>query len=222
MKKLLTIAALAGATSLSFGQGYVSFFNSSSTRFSTNSAAGQAFVTATAKPIGSYYFALFAAPSTQNTISTSVDPTLNGWTYVGIATNTAQGGRLDGNNFDTTGGSFNAMQTPGFAGGSTADFAIAGWSSSIGTTWAQAQAWWANGTHAGSASVGGSFGIAPTVGNDVVVAAAGGPYNNPFGTTAGTINGFGLNYYPAIPEPTGFALAGLGAAAMLIFRRRKQ
>jgi len=221
MKKLLTIAALAGATGLSFGQGYVAFNNSSSTRFSTNSAAGQSFVTATAKPIGSYYFALFAGPTTLTNISTSVDPTLNGWTYVAIATNTAQGGRLDGNNFDSTGGSFNAVQTPGFAGGTTADFAIAGWSSSIGNTWAQAQAWWANGTHAGSAAVGGTFGIAPTVADNVIIANAGGPYNGIFGTGPGQIAGWGLTYY-TIPEPTGFALAGLGAAAMLIFRRRKQ
>jgi len=222
MKKLLTIAALAGATSLSFGQGYVSFANSSSTRFSTNSAVGNAFVNPTARPIGSYYFALFAAPSTQNTISTANDPTLNGWTYVAIATNTASAGRLDGNNFDTTGGNFNAVQTPGFAGGSTADFAVVGWSSSIGSTWAAAQAWWANGTHAGSATVAGSFGIAPTIGNDVIIANSGGPYNGFFGVAAGQINGWGLNYYPQVPEPTGFALAGLGAAVMLIFRRRKQ
>jgi hypothetical protein len=219
MKKLLTIAALVGATSLSFGQGYVAFNNSSSTRFSTNSAVGQAFVTATAKPIGSYYFALFAAPSTQNTISTAVDPTLNGWTFVALAQNTAQAGRLDGNNFDTTGGVFNAVQTPGFAGGTTADFAVAGWSSSIGTTWAAAQAWWSNGSHDGSASVSGSFGIAPNVGNDVIIANAGGPYNGFFGTGAGQIAGFGLTYY--VPEPSTFALAGAGAAAMLIFRRRK-
>jgi hypothetical protein len=211
-----------GATGLSFGQGYVAFNNTSGTRFSTNTAVGQAFVTATAKPVGSYYFALFAAPSTQNTISTSSDPTLNGWTYVAIATNTAQAGRLDGNNFDTTGGVFNAVATPGFAGGTTADFAVVGWSSSIGTTWAAAQAWWSNGTAAGAATTAGSFGIASTVGNDVIIANAGGPYNNPFGLGAGFINGWGLNYYSAVPEPSSFALAGLGAAAMLIFRRRKQ
>jgi hypothetical protein len=219
MKKLLTIAALAGATSLSFGQGYVAFNNSSSTRFSTNSGIGQAFVTATAKPVGSYYFALFAAPSTQNTISTAVDPTLNGWTYVAIAQNTAQAGRLDGNNFDTTGGNFNAVQTPGFAGGTTADFAIVGWSSSIGTSWSQAQVWWSNGTHAGSSAVAGSFGIAPLVGQDVIIANSGGPYNGFFGTGAGQIAGWGLTYY--VPEPSSFALAGIGAAVMLIFRRRK-
>jgi hypothetical protein len=221
MKKLLTIAALVGATSLSFGQGYVSFFNNSSTRFSTNSAAGQAFFNPTAKPVGSYYFALFAAPTTLTTISTATDPTLNGWTYVGIATNTAQAGRLDGDNFDTTGGGFNAVQTPGFAGGTTADFAVCGWSSSIGSTWSAAQAWWANGSHAGSSAIAGSFGIASTVAVNIPVANAGGPYSNPFAAGAGTINGWGLTYY-TVPEPTGFALAGLGAAVMLIFRRRKQ
>ncbi|TAL01254.1 MAG: PEP-CTERM sorting domain-containing protein, partial [Verrucomicrobia bacterium] len=31
----------------------------------------------------------------------------------------------------------------------------------------------------------------------------------------------GFSMYTAVPEPTSFALAGMGAAALLIFRRRK-
>jgi hypothetical protein len=43
-----------------------------------------------------------------------------------------------------------------------------------------------------------------------------------FGTTPGTtVQGFMLNTVP-VPEPSTFALAGLGAAALLIFRRRKE
>jgi hypothetical protein len=164
---------------------------------------------------GQFYFELFAAASTQNTISSTSDPTLSGWTAVHIATNQPSGGRLYGNSED--GG--NAAQIPGFAAGSTADFAVVGWSASIGTSWAEAQAWWNNGAHNGS-SASGYFGINTSVGNDIGLANVGGPYNSIFGTVSGLINGWGLSYY-AVPEPSTFALAGLGAAAMLIFRRRK-
>jgi len=221
MKKLLTIAALVGATSLSFGQGYVQFANGAGSRFSTNApgaSTGTGFATVAAgTTVGQFYFELFAAPSTQNTISSTSDPTLNGWTAVHIGTNSIQGGRFNGNDQDTG----QAIQVAGFASGTAADFAVVGWSASIGTSWAQAQAWWANGSAAGSASTPGYFGINTTVGQDITLAVFQGNYNTPFGTIAGTINGFGLSYYSSIPEPSSFALAGLGAAAMLIFRRRK-
>jgi len=220
MKKLLTIAALVGVTSLSFGQGYIQFANNASSRYSTNtpaSAHGTGFLTASAQPAGTaYYFALFAAPSTQNTISTLTDPTLSGWTFVHMGTNTAQAGRLSGNDSDAGA----AAQIPGFAANSTADFAIAGWTANIGTTWAEAQAWWANGTAAGSAARPGWFGINSTIANDAILLPFGSTYNGTFGSTAALMNGFGLSFYQ-VPEPTGFALAGLGAAVMLIFRRRK-
>jgi len=217
MKKLLTIAALVGVTSLSYGQGYVAFANSSGSRFSTNapgSSPGSNFVTVAAGTIGGqFYFELFAS-TTASTISSTSDPTLNGWTAVHIATNITQGGRINGNYEDSTGG---AAQIPGFAAGSTANFAVVGWSSSIGTSWAEAQAWWANGAHSGSAQ--GYFGINTTVASGVPLATFGGPYNSLFGTGPGIINGWGLSAF--IPEPSSFALAGLSAAALLIFRRRK-
>jgi len=226
MKKLLTFAAFVGVTSLSFGQGYVSFVNTSGTRFSTNtpsSAPGTGFQTASLGTAGAYYFELFVAPSTQNTISTTSDPTLNGWTAVAIGTNATvagNAGRFNGNNVDSAAG----VQIAGYAGGTTtADFAVVGWSGNIGSTWAQAQAWWnngaANGTVQGSANLGGVwFGINSSIANDVPLANAGGPYPATFGT--GVMSGWGLSYYP-VPEPSTFALVGLGAAAMVIFRRRK-
>jgi hypothetical protein len=223
MKKLLTIAALIGATSLSFGQGYVAFNNTSGTRFSTNgvgAAAGTGF--GTAALAGRYYFELFVAPSTQNAISSLTDPTLSGWTAVALGTNSTtagNAGRLNGNTFDTAQGASIA----GFAGGSTADFAVVGWSANIGATWAEAQTWWANGNSASpNRTVAGWFGINTAVADNIPLANAGGPYPPIFGTTGGLMTGWGLSYYPAIPEPSSFALAGLGAAAMLIFRRRKQ
>jgi hypothetical protein len=225
MKGLVTIAALVGAANLSCGQGYIQFNNYSGSRFSTNTpnnVPGNGFLPAAAAPVGSYYFALFAAPSTQNTISTMLDPTLNGWTYVAIGTNTSSAGRLDGNNSDLGTG----VDVPGFASGTTADFAVAGWSSNLGSSWAQAQAWWNNGLCSGPVVGNGPygwFGINSTVGNDFYITTFGGPYNNPFSTGSGSgyINGWGLSAYP-VPEPSLLSLTSLGAPTWLVARRRKR
>jgi len=212
MKKLLTIAALAAVTSLSYGQGYISFANGTTSKISTNGVAMGA------DAVGTWYYELFAAPSTQNTISTSGDPTLNGWTAVLTGTNTASAGRLLGNNR-----SDGSVAVPGFAAGQTADFAVMGWSANLGTDWSTARvnlaAFFAQGSNGLAANQ--YAGIAPTVANDRPLVADGQIYNGMFGSAAGLINGFSLTSGP-IPEPTSFALVGLGAAALLIFRRRKQ
>jgi len=225
MKKVLTLAALMGIASLSFGQGYVSFSagSTTATRVSTNGTA----VAGSNAPI--WYYALFAAPSTISNgtnSSTSLDPTTTGWTVVAYGTNGTLAGRLNGN---TTTDS--AVQIPGFGVGSSADFAIAGWSANIGNTWAQVEAFFNNsaqltqashdaGSQAGTA---GFFGIAPLTADNVPLAASGGPYNGLFGTATGLIQGFSLANITATatPEPTSMALLGLGSAALLIFRRRK-
>jgi len=125
MKKLLTLAALIGAASLSFGQGIVNFGNQSGTRISTNG------VLQVAAPVGTWYYALLRAPSTQN----SIDASLAGWTFAAMGTNTSLAGRLSGNT-STEG----VVVTPNAP--STDDYAVVGWSSSIGTSYAQAAAWW--------------------------------------------------------------------------------
>jgi hypothetical protein len=73
------------------------------------------------------------------------------------------------------------------------------------TSWAQAQPLWLAGTIAAGTS--GTFNVGPI----------GGAVNG-----AATMTGLpSFNIYTAVPEPSTMALAGLGAAALLIFRRRK-
>jgi len=211
MKKLLTLTALLATASLSFGQGFVAFANTSTTRISTNGVLQVASAVS-----GTWYYALLVAPSTQNTINAS----LAGWTFVGYGTNTALAGRMSGNSSADS----SAIQIPGFGTTATADFAIVGWSGNLGPDYASVIQWYNGGTGLGDgpdAGRAGFFGIS-TVANDIPLAPSGGPYNGVWGSTvSGQIQGLNLTGPIPAPEPTSFALAGLGAAAMMIFRRRK-
>jgi len=214
MKKLLTLAALLGAVSLSFGQGQLTFNNSAATLIGTNSApaghqgvwtGAQTGVT-TARPTGQYTFALFVAPSTVNSVAGLSDPN---WTLVSYATNTtaASGGRLIGGQ----------PAVAGYNVGATGNFLVRGWDNGIGDTWAAVLNWYGA---AGDVSKTGWLGTSSIA--QVVLGGGASPIPGLFGATPGTtIGGFTLQQINPIPEPTSFALAGLGAAALLIFRRRK-
>jgi len=146
-----------------------------------------------------YYFGLLTAAS-------AAGP----FTFTALyATNTAAstGGRLAGGN---------GIQVPGWAAGTAMSYEIAGWDASLGHNF---NASWL--TTPPTAT--GFFGVSP-----VATGTAGGvdatgnalpPYNL-FGGATGIPAGFTL--VNAVPEPSSMALAGLGAAALLIFRRRKQ
>jgi len=216
MKKLLTIAAVMGVASLSYGQGTVNFSAgaSASTRITTNSVSGQP-ATGSINGAGQYYFALFVAPTTTGTNygqSLSLDPTANGFTFFGsYGTNTAALGRMSGN--PTT----DDVAVPGFAGGSQANFVVVGWSASItGPDWAAFRTWYNNGLNSTLGWAGHSF-----VADSVLLGGGLIPPGNIFGAGIGQVPGFNINRMDPVPEPSTFALAGLGAAALVIFRRRK-
>jgi len=217
MKKLLTLAALLGTAAMSFGQGYVAFNNASTTRVSTNGTLQAA------APVGTWYYALLVAPTTQNTF----DGSFAGWSYVGTGTNTALAGRMSGNSSSDAA----AVQVAGFGTTATADFLLVGWSANIGADWNAVRAGWTGSYSSGNWTVtnpsgpGGSSGAwfaVSSVANDIPLAPAGGPYNGVWGSSAlGQVQGMNMQFVP-IPEPSTIALAGLGAAALVIFRRRKQ
>jgi hypothetical protein len=87
---------------------------------------------------------------------------------------------------------------------------IVAWDNSSGqyATWAQASVAWLAGTIAAGKS--GAFNVS---------ALGGGVNPTPYLNNVTPLNSF--NLYMSIPEPSSFALVGLGAAAMMIFRRRK-
>jgi uncharacterized membrane protein YfcA len=96
---------------------------------------------------------------------------------------------------------------PDYSSGVTAEMVAWDDSSGLYSTWALADAAWKAGLIAAGES--GRFNI---------TAAVGGTGTPPGMPTGGVVQSFNLYF---VPEPTSFALAGLGAAAMMIFRRRK-
>jgi hypothetical protein len=202
MKKLLTLAALVGATTVSFAQGTVNFANGST---SLISAGGAAAPLSGVVPIN---YALFLAPSTTvsavGQASTFTDPVFQTPNGAGTVNSATAVGRLLGvNGYVTT------------ATG-TADFLVRGWSANAGATWAAALAFYANGNPTADMWIGQSL-----IGNDIVLGGGATPATTLFGAGATQVGGFNMTFVPAIPEPSSMVLAGLGAASLLLFRRRK-
>ncbi len=145
---------------------------------------------------GQYYFALLAAPSG------TTDPRQFTFTGAYGTNQNAVAGRIFGGI---------GVVVNNWAAGETKAFMLVGWSALYNGTvynpgWIQ-----------GTAFPMGPFGMSAIAPAGI---AGGGPQSLPnlvlFGGTQGLQQGFSL-----IPEPTTMALAGFGAAALLIFRRRK-
>jgi hypothetical protein len=207
MKKLAIILSALGLACGAYAQGTVNMANNATTlvTLSSNSIS----LGSVPGPAGGYYYGLFVAPSGTLTPGT--------FSFAGVlGTNQAAAGRFSGGIGRTV---------AGWSAGQSRAIFVAGWSASWGADWNTVLANLDGNLNATQAlTTAGFFGmsvIAPNLG------PAGGfdgvntfPNLNTFGGANGINSGFALNYLP-VPEPTTFALAGLGAAAMLIFRRRK-
>jgi len=198
MKKLAAFLCLGALTTGAFAQGLVTFANGPTTQISVTPTAGTPAAYA-ASPIGSYYFGLLTA-------ATAAGPFTFASAY---STNTAGAGRM--------GPASNTQAITGWQPGATLFYEVAGWSSSLGTTFNPA--WLTLASNQFPAN--GFFGVS---GIGSGAAGGGSPVPAPafplFGGTG--LSGFSMGQVTtAVPEPTSMALAGLGAAALLIFRRRK-
>jgi len=200
MKKVILTTLCAAALSTgAFGQGLVNFLNNASTLVTLSSNSVNLGSTPAGVP-GSFSYELFRAPA-----GTVVDV---GFVASGLTgTNLTTAGRFNGGN---------GRAIPGTALGGTTAILVRGWSSNLGSTWAAAVA--------NQGIIGGYFGSSAIAPN-FLLGGDGGNGNVPtspmFGGTSGIQSGFALTYVDVVPEPSSMALAGIGAASLLIFRRRK-
>ena len=217
MKKIALITLVAATAATSFGQGFLDWGNA----FAGGerhpiygpevgnpglSITGQS---ALGTPAGStvysgglltgtgYTFAIYAGPSSaadSGALSLLVSTTFRTTTATGLPKGLVTGA---------------TVSVPGVTAGNSAKFQIRAWDNAGGTLTS-----WALATQA----VGGS----PAVGfSSVVTSAALGGIDSLGNIVANpsTIGWTSFNIY-AVPEPSTFVLAGLGAAGLLIFRRR--
>jgi len=238
MKKILTFTALAVGLLASYGQGTLKVYNISATyAISTNTGtsifaggtqtggtSGKLALPATGNL---YYFALLAAPYSPSTTTTnpSTFAGLSG-SFVAVAgiSNSTVAGGISGPG-GNAGSAVTGWAAPTDANYNTAaemNYILVGWSANLGATWASiatqlAGGWGGNG-YFGVSSLGYGY-------------SGGGPNSLPTPsiwsvTTAepgGLTTGFSLYAVaPAgVPEPSTLALAALGGASLLLFRRRK-
>lgn len=191
MKKLAAILCLSALTTGAFAQGIVNFANLASTPVTATINGTTANIAGNAT--ATYYFGLLLANSASGP-----------FTFSGVyATNSAAAGRFVEN----------GVQVPGWAPGTTKFYEIAGWESKLGQAFNSS---WLTQAPAGLFGLSG-IGSGNAGGTDSTGASF--PTLPLFGGTSGIQSGFNLT--SSVPEPTSMALAGLGAAALLIFRRRK-
>jgi hypothetical protein len=225
MKKIITTLALASIATGVFAQGQVSWANLTgglttnsvtsqwATGFaSTSGASGSGKLALT----GTYYFTLLYDTATT---PANNNPMAAGWTQVtvggvaAIGTNALAAGDMEGPKGGGT------MLPDNWAAGTAGSFIIVGWSANLGSTWStvsgELAASWSN--IAGySASQNYWFGVT-AMGTATPSSLPSGP------TQLWPIvgNTFALNEVGPVPEPATMALAALGGASLLLFRRKK-
>jgi hypothetical protein len=228
MKKILVTIALAAVAVASVqAQGLVLFGNNNQSKVSTNSAVGGAATGVTAAAAGLYYYALFYSTtqtavggSTSGFAGTNSSYVFNssGWTdslLVGTNSGLTTGRFASSVNVDAG----NNSTVNGLGTVATAQFVIIGWSANIGSNVVALASFLAN-TPVGMT---GWFGESAVSG--AIVTGNGTSQSTPglMGNTgAPVIPGFFMGEVTnTVPEPGTIALAVLGGASLLAFRRKK-
>ena len=200
--KYLLVALLWVAPQMGFAQGLVNFYNTPSTLISSSQTGTPPYVPLSG-PVGNYEFALLTSPIGANNFS-----------FSGIyATNTTTPGMLNGGS---------GVAVPGWAAGTPRDYAVFGWNPT--TAGVLYNSSWLNPDLSVGPHPPDRFGLS-SISSGIAGGATGGgtvPNLNVFGGPSGIPNGFSINLYAPVPEPSTIALLGLGATVLLIRYRRKR
>jgi hypothetical protein len=231
MKKILTTLAVTGLTIAAIAQGTVQWEGSggllivqtNSTDYSTFGAnPGQANANGTVgnispNTVSLYYFELLTSATATTAPTTATQ--LAGWSDTGLwASNTAAG-----NGHIAQGAPSSDNTAANWPAGTAQNVVLVGWSANIGGAYAAALTSLQNWSTAGVANA--YFGVS-TVGN--LTSGTANPGVIIFGANAGQIDNPGASPLQldalgvaSVPEPGTLALAALGGASLLMFRRKK-
>ena len=204
MKKILLTAASATLVAVvatnTYGQAQVNFSNvGNAITYGANTGTNQGL--ALYGSAGTYEYGLYIGAFGSTSISQMqlVDTVLS-------LNSTAGGGFAGVINSGTINSPGNTANTINFNSSTEYSFIVAAWTAASGSTYAAAYA--TPGSYVGLSAIGN---FTPGPGGTSPAAQA-------FGSQAGQITTFSI---APVPEPTTLALGGLGAAALLLFRRRK-
>jgi len=209
MKKLLLTIAATLVTIGVFAQGTITFNNGSFNKISTG-IQGSASSTWTVAPttLQTFRYGLFYGIGQSTSLT---------WLTESYGVNSTSVAGIIANPVNNS-GTLTGFQIPGTSPNETDVWIqIVGYNSSFGTDWAAAKA-------AANDNSGTKFFGQTTVVNALALGPATGPGATVWQLATGTnprqfAGGFAM--FTTIPEPTSMALVGMGAAALLIFRRRK-
>lgn len=197
-KTLIAVAGIALAAMSTFAQGTVTFGNSATGLVTRATSAADSTQISISTGNGGGKVELLWAP-VGTTDVTQFNPVAGSVTSVGVP--------LAGRFSNAT--TFTIPAGSGFSGiapGAIAAFVVRGWQGSS-ADWATASGLWNAGTIAAGYSA-------------IFNVKTGDPTTTPPGTPGSTSPLFPATGLQFVPEPTGFALMGLGLAAMLIRRRK--
>ena len=240
MKKILTLIAIVGLGAFaSYGQGTITIYNTGAGQAWSTNGASQGLGTGVTAGTGQYIYTLLVAGSAPGTAPSS-NPLNSAWTQATYSSVGTIGAGVYATNYLSSGGirAATASSTTGFgvnqlplgngtyAASQATYYMLVGWSVNLGYSWSTVASDlaenWAN-LSAGQVAYFGTSGVAYQVAGSPGVLNAVDLMNNPTGVSGAGITTASTLYAvvsPA-PEPGTMALAALGGASLLLFRRRK-